>query len=474
MCIRDSHYLGMREDVVQALEQLQFKGPLRYPGGCYASVSGPWTDGLLPADLRPTRFTSPDHCPAVAGGVNAYTDGMMVDGIGIDDYMQLARRIGAEPAITIKLQYGTADEIDTAATWVEYCNGDLDTKWGAVRASRGHIAPYNVKIWYLGNEIANQHRFPNYPAENKFDLSPTAPQYAAMLSSIIPALLAKDPQLEFIVVGAGGQAPWSPGWDQDYVQAVGSQLTAASWHAGYGAQPAPSGWTADAVATSARWPSIGFEPSLVDIRTSLNTSGANIAISADEWGLSPWTTNTYSTAHGVYAASFLSVIAGPVGQRHKVELANYFEPINEGAIQVGPFNAILTPVGQVFGVYAAHQGQDSVAFETPLPLAGDSQFDLEALASMSDTADVLLTLVNRNTTTDRAVVVNLVDFPVASLPAAVDIAVLTASSFAMDSTFASSTASTQLAQSTAGATMTVHVPAFSVIQCKVKAKASAN
>ena len=36
---------------------------------------------------------------------------------------------------------------------------------------------------------------------------------------------------------------------------------------------------------------------------------------------------------------------------------NYFEPINEGVISVLPFNATLTPVGQVMRLYARHQGQ---------------------------------------------------------------------------------------------------------------------
>ena len=36
--------------------------------------------GLLDADARPPIETPPGYCDAVAGGVNAYTDGMMENG----------------------------------------------------------------------------------------------------------------------------------------------------------------------------------------------------------------------------------------------------------------------------------------------------------------------------------------------------------------------------------------------------------
>eukprot|EP00658_Telonema_sp_P-2_P002651 TRINITY_DN10993_c0_g1_i1.p1 TRINITY_DN10993_c0_g1~~TRINITY_DN10993_c0_g1_i1.p1 ORF type:complete len:516 (+),score=85.57 TRINITY_DN10993_c0_g1_i1:310-1857(+) len=457
------NYLGMREDVVQDMVGLDFHGPLRYPGGCYASVAGPWTDGLMEPDQRPTRFTSPDHCPAVPGGVNAYTDGMMVDGVGIDEYIQLCRRIGAEPAITVKLNYGTPDEIETAAAWVEYCNGNTSTLWGAVRASRGYQEPFNVGIWYLGNEIANQRRFPNYPAENRYDLSPTSSEYAAMLAVLIPAMVAKDANLDLIAVGGGHQYP---GWDQDYIASTKGALTAVSWHCGYGAQPPPSGWTAEAVTAAAKWPSVGLEVGLADIRSSLNTSGAQIGLSMDEWGLSPWTTNTYSTAHGVYAASFLSVVVGEIGQANSVLMANYFEPINEGAIQVGPFSSVLTPVGEVFGVYANHQGQPRLVLPS-LPLSGDPSYDMEVVGSVGARGDVFVTLANRNATAAHSVTVTMAEFPASKLPTVVAVRSLTASSYGIDSQFASSASTVPLVSAGAGASMTVDVPAFSVVQCHV-------
>lgn len=45
------------------------------------------------------------------GGVNAYTDGFLENGLSTDEYIALCRRVGAEPAITVALQFGTPAEI---------------------------------------------------------------------------------------------------------------------------------------------------------------------------------------------------------------------------------------------------------------------------------------------------------------------------------------------------------------------------
>ena len=58
-----------------------------------------------------------------------------------------------------------------ARDWVEYCNGNTSTIWGALRAARGHPEPYNVKIWYLGNEIGWHVPFAWVPQRCGFELS---------------------------------------------------------------------------------------------------------------------------------------------------------------------------------------------------------------------------------------------------------------------------------------------------------------
>ena len=94
---------------------------------------------------------------------------MMENGVGVDDYMALTTCLGMVPAVTLRLQYGTAAEGKEAADLVEYLNGDATTTtWGKLRAARrgGDPAPYNVSHFYLGNEIAQQSRYVGRGAAN--------------------------------------------------------------------------------------------------------------------------------------------------------------------------------------------------------------------------------------------------------------------------------------------------------------------
>jgi alpha-L-arabinofuranosidase len=100
----------MRRDVVNALQATGFHGLFRYPGGCFAPFYR-WKIGLLSPDSRPPIETPPGYCDAVPGGVNAYTDGFMENGIGIDDYLALCDELNMVPAVTIRFQTGDAEEV---------------------------------------------------------------------------------------------------------------------------------------------------------------------------------------------------------------------------------------------------------------------------------------------------------------------------------------------------------------------------
>ena len=107
---RDNTWRGLRRDVIARLKQTRFRGLLRYPGGCFAPFYR-WRVGLLQPDLRPPIATPPGYCTAVAGGVQAYTDGAMELGIGIDDYLALCEEVGLLPAITVRLQTASEGEV---------------------------------------------------------------------------------------------------------------------------------------------------------------------------------------------------------------------------------------------------------------------------------------------------------------------------------------------------------------------------
>ncbi len=74
---------------------------------------------------------------------------MQTNDVGMDEFMTLCKLIGTEPYITVNAGLGDAH---SAAEEVEYMNGALSTRLGAMRAHNGHPEPYHVKFWDIGNE----------------------------------------------------------------------------------------------------------------------------------------------------------------------------------------------------------------------------------------------------------------------------------------------------------------------------------
>lgn len=392
-----NHWFGMRNDVIDAVDNLGFTGTLRYPGGCFAPFYK-WKPQLFaPRETRPVIMTPPGYCTAVSGGVNAYSDGFLDSAPNVDEYIALCRRINATPAITVSLQFGTPEEISDAHDLVEYTNGNASTPWGSVRASRGFPEPYNVSVWYLGNEIAWQNRYPDYPSNPNGQGPPTAAEYAAMLDTLVPTLRAVDPTIKLSMVEAG--ASWDAGWAKDSNVAPYAALT--SNHDGY--KTASGGGGApefpDQCTNDVKYPDRSFLPSLQALRSSLNALGMNdTQISADEWGLGPpWTVDYFNCAHGMFGASLLSTVinnAPTVG----LYATNYFEPINEGAITVNQFTAEPTPLGIVMPLFSAYGGLTRLL--TTAANTSNPDDDVLVVAGIDDAndGDVLLTLTNRNST----------------------------------------------------------------------------
>ncbi len=131
-----NNVLGIRKEFFKFFKELK-PGIIRYPGGCFADwIASHLEYGIGNLDQR----KSPNLC---FEGISQRLD------FGIDEFVAFCRLIGAEPHITVNFENGTPEE---AAAWVEYCNGSPESHYGALRAANGHIEPYNVKYWEVGNE----------------------------------------------------------------------------------------------------------------------------------------------------------------------------------------------------------------------------------------------------------------------------------------------------------------------------------
>lgn len=125
---------GFRPDTTALLRQLR-SGFWRLPGGNFISDWN-WYDSVGDIDKRPPMF---DHA----------WNAMQTNDVGMDELMTLCKLIGVEPYITVNAGFGDAH---SAADEVEYMNGSVNTRLGALRAHNGHPEPYHVKYWDIGNE----------------------------------------------------------------------------------------------------------------------------------------------------------------------------------------------------------------------------------------------------------------------------------------------------------------------------------
>jgi alpha-L-arabinofuranosidase len=181
---------GARRDIAQKLADLHL-GLFRIPGGNYLEGNTPatrfdWRSTIGPMEDRP-------------GHQNTAWGYWSTDGFGINEYLQLAEDIGAQPLLavfagyTLNGQHTAEDQFEPVITdaldEIEYAIGDTSTTWGARRAADGHPAPYNVQYVEVGNE-------------DWFDGSGS---YAFRFSRMFQAIKAKYPQLKVISTTGGYQ-----------------------------------------------------------------------------------------------------------------------------------------------------------------------------------------------------------------------------------------------------------------------------
>lgn len=125
----------LRGDVIDALRRIQVPN-VRWPGGCFADYYH-WRDGVGPASRRPRM-------------VNTIWGNVVEDNsFGTDEYLELIRRIGAEPFIVGNVGTGSPREM---TEWWEYLNHPGGSSLADERKANGHTAPYNVRRFGVGNE----------------------------------------------------------------------------------------------------------------------------------------------------------------------------------------------------------------------------------------------------------------------------------------------------------------------------------
>ncbi len=138
---------GWRSEVIALLKSLR-SGVYRWPGGNFVSAHE-WRDAIGEPDKRP-----PIQDPVWSV--------LQPNDVGTDEFMTLCRLTEVEPYITVNSGFGDAR---SAAEYIEYANGPITTRMGAMRAANGHPEPYRVKFWNIGNEMWGDFQYGYMPLE---------------------------------------------------------------------------------------------------------------------------------------------------------------------------------------------------------------------------------------------------------------------------------------------------------------------
>ena len=189
---------GMRPDLANMLWQLHPKF-MRFPGGCFVEgQESPdnafrWERTIGPIEER-------------EGHWNVNWGYRTSDGLGYHEYLQLAEDLGAKPlyVVNVGIWHGGITPYDSIQPWIdecmnalEYANGPITSKYGAMRAKNGHPEPFGIEYLEIGNE------------NNQPDPHQQSDHYYERYEQFYKAIRAKYPEMKIIgnVVAWGDDNP---------------------------------------------------------------------------------------------------------------------------------------------------------------------------------------------------------------------------------------------------------------------------
>jgi alpha-N-arabinofuranosidase len=333
---------GMRADTLALLKELN--SPIyRWPGGNF--VSGyDWRDGIGERDRRPPR-------PNLAWDLLESND------FGIDEFMTLCRLLDTEPYIAVNSGFG---DDHSAAKEVEYVNGSADTPMGRLRAANGHVEPYGVKWWGIGNEMYGDWQLGHMSLEH----------YSQKHNRFAAAMRKADPSIKIVAVGDAGA------WSEGMLKSCADRMDLISEHFYCNRDKEVLTEYVSMIRDNVR----GKVAAHRDYRKRLDSlAGKDIRIAIDEWNY--W----YGPRH--YNMKDAMGIAAGLHEMFRnsdiVFMANYAQTVNViGAIKTSKTAAAFDTTGLVLKLYRSRFG------ELPVVVSG-AELPLDVAAALSGDGKVL-------------------------------------------------------------------------------------
>jgi alpha-N-arabinofuranosidase len=358
-----SNIEGFRPEVLTLLRELD--APVyRWPGGNFVSGYN-WRDGIGDRDRRPPRK-------------NPAWQGVEHNDVGIHEYLNLMRILGAEPYITVNSGLG---DVKMAVEELQYANGAADTPMGKLRAANGHPDPWGVKFWSVGNEMYGSWQLGHMPLED----------YVRKHIQFEVAMKTLDPSIKIVAVGAVGR------WDEKMLAEASNHLDYLSEHFYVGEKPGLLSHVNQVPAEVRR-----IAEAHRKYRQMIPTLKLKeVPVALDEWNY--WYGPDLYGEIGVryFLKDALGVAAGLnefARQTDIYVMANYAQTVNViGAIKTTKTEAAFDTTGLVLKLYRNHFGT------VPVEVSGEAR-PLDVMACFKDeTKNVFTVSIVNPTKTEKTI-----------------------------------------------------------------------
>ena len=218
---------GLRKDLAEALAGLHPKF-MRFPGGCVVHGGG---DGFWNTYRWKTTVGSKEQRRQLKN-TWGYHQSM---GLGYFEYFQFCEDLNMEPLPILPCGVscqGTnggwnmwphqaqdacpmseMDEwVQDALDLIEWANGDVNTKWGRVRAEAGHPKPFGLKYLGIGNE------------------EKITPEFAERFTYMYKKVVEKHPEIIIVGTAGPGSHPENPDYEAGWKLADELQMPIIDEH----------------------------------------------------------------------------------------------------------------------------------------------------------------------------------------------------------------------------------------------------
>lgn len=204
---------GLRKDLAEALEALHPKF-LRFPGGCVVHGGGDgfwntyrWKETIGPKEQRRQQKNTWGYHQSM--------------GLGYYEYFQMCEDMNMAPvpilpcgvscqganggwgmwpaqAQDVKPMNEMDEWVQDALDLIEWANGDVNTKWGKLRAEQGHPQPFNLKYLGIGNE------------------EKITPEFAERFKYIYERVTKAHPEIVIVGTAGPGSHPGNPDYEEGW------------------------------------------------------------------------------------------------------------------------------------------------------------------------------------------------------------------------------------------------------------------